>query len=301
MFLVVLKSKLRGKALEIIQAGEYERWEYIQTALQTNVRPKVDYQIANQNLFATKQRPNETVQQFSERIKKAKQLLDDASTRETEETLRPQMLVLSAKLAKQAFEANLANSALRTIVISGNKRTLVESIEYALTQEQKFFPQSTMVTYTHNSNININSNRRINQPNFNRRPQPTNNFFPQGPSRPQYCYKCGRSGHFSPQCPENPNRTRVEHRQENRTETVQRPFQGRYQKISYRDVPQPSNNSNLQQFERNPQTQNGFNKQNNSQTQTQTRIRNIYVEAPRIPEASPEIPETLETEQISEY
>lgn len=276
LFLVVVKSKLKGRAFEVINEGSYSTWNEIKEALKTELQPKIDLQTANQNLFRIKQFPNESVKEFGERIRKAKKQLDDATTREVAADLRDQMRILNSGLAKQAFEANLSHHALRTIVIAADKPTLRESIENAITQEQKFFSQTQQVnqfsqknsnSYQSNNNNN-NNNRRENPINSNMRPQVNRNFFPRNNSwnKPQYCYTCGKPGHFSPDCPEK-NRQRPTN-----SGNFSRPFQGRYQKISYNNVPEHAQNQ--VQVEQNRSSEAGKSK---NQTFSQGKIRNMFV------------------------
>lgn len=271
LFIVILKSKLRGRAFEIINEGNLSNWNDIKNALQTELKPKVDLQLANQNLFATKQKPNESVKDFAEKIRKAKRQLDEATSREVTATLIDEMNNLNAKLAKQAFETNLLNTQLRTIVISANKPNLRESIQYAITQEQKFFNSTN---HPNTSNQTNNSNiRRVSPPSFIPRFQANPNLMPRS-SKPQYCYRCGKAGHFAPQCPNNPNRNRAEHKQEFVSSNYQRPFQGRYQRISYNNV-QPNSVNRVHNAQQIPSTSNS-----NQQSSIPTQIRNIYVDPP---------------------
>lgn len=188
LFIVIVKSKLKGKAFEIINAGNFNTLEEIKNALTRGIKPKIDMQTATQNLFRIKQNSGESTKDYSERIKKALAQLDDVTMREVPEALRNEMNTHNQKLAKQTFEANLYNFSLKTIVISAEKVTLSDSIDFALTQEQKFFSQKTQNT---NSNRNLSNN---NNNNNNKRsenfPGTSSGYSSRPIARPQFCYKC---------------------------------------------------------------------------------------------------------------
>lgn len=191
LFLVVLKSKLKDKAFEVVNDGAHTTFDEIKASLTLGIKPKIDMQTATQNLFKIRQNQGESTKDYSERIKRALHQMDDATQREVVAGLRDQMVLMNQKMAKQAFEANLYNFSLKTVVISANRETLNESIDFALTQEQKFFSQRVSQINTNR----INQNFQKSKPNYN-----TNSEYVPRP-RTQYCYHCGEPGHGVPNCP----------------------------------------------------------------------------------------------------
>lgn len=274
LFLVIVKSKLKDRAFQVINEGTHATWTEIKEALITEIKPKIDLQTANQNLFGTKQRANELTKDYAERIKTMKRQLDDVTNREIQAALRPQTLTLNAQLAKQAFEANLLNTALKTIVISANKATLRESIDFALTQEQKFFNQQNQPTDT--NQVPKTEIRKRGDPI----PLPQPRSYQQTQSRPQYCYDCGKPGHYSPECPNKQVKIKKEIVKQEYNKPPSRPYSGRYQKVNYNKIPQPNWNQTRQtNYHTNIQNPNiHSNRQIENPKYFQT--RNIHAEPP---------------------
>lgn len=238
LFLVVLKSKLKNKAFEVVNESAHTTFDEIKLSLTRGIKPKIDMQTATQNLFKIRQNPGESTKDYSERIKKALHQMNDATQREVEVNLRNQMIIMNQKMAKQAFEANLYNFSLKTVVISANRDTLNDSIDFALTQEQKFFSQRSQQS----------TSNRINQSSSNQsyqRPKVNNNFSSETRtgytvhpnSKLIFCYHCGMSGHTSANCQKKQN-IKVEIKQEPKfSPRKSLPNTGsRYQKMSYRPV-----------------------------------------------------------------
>lgn len=133
----VFKMKIIGRALSLIQpTSELDTWARIKNKLEETFKKPVTYELAQYELAMIKQKRNESMEDYSERILKGLEKLNNASknlSKLPEAFLG--MQEANARQALQHFEQNIYNDDLRIRVDSANKKDLREAILFAKQKE----------------------------------------------------------------------------------------------------------------------------------------------------------------------
>lgn len=140
IFLVVIKAKIVGKAFNVIKGKTLDTWTNIKAALIAGLEDKTDLATATNKLNRITQKTDESVKDYTERVKDALAALDKVTIRDVPQAARTQVLEINNLTAKNTFEAGLLSPELKTVVVAAQKTTLVESTGFALNQEQTNFP-----------------------------------------------------------------------------------------------------------------------------------------------------------------
>lgn len=140
LFLVIVKSRIVGKAYQAIKGKTFANWEEIKTTLQTHLEMKIDYSTALNRLTRITQKYDETLKAFIERIRDALGVLNKVTAKDIPQESRAQVILINDATAKNTFEAGIKNQALKTVTIAAQKATFVDSYSFASNQEQTNFP-----------------------------------------------------------------------------------------------------------------------------------------------------------------
>lgn len=185
LFLIVVKSKIRGKAFNAIKGKEVDTWEKIRSLLQNDLDEKADMATAMSKLTRITQKPDETLKDYIDRIKEALASLNKVAIREVSQESKTQVLSINNKSAQKTFESGMRNQALRTVVIAAQRSSFIESYTFALDQESTNFPSRASIPNRNdrndrNGNVNNNSNGNG--------------------MRKLKCFNCNKLGHISKNC-----------------------------------------------------------------------------------------------------
>lgn len=168
-FLSVVKTKLSGLAYEIVKYGEFDNWEILKPAIQNQFLETRTIAQIQLELLSTRQKQNEDVRSFANKIERLCQDLTDACVRSEGEAAAPIIKNLNKKSALKAFVEGLVPS-LKFVIKASRFDDLTAAIEAACEEER------TLKCIGH-----VNSS----YPKMN-------NFI--------RCYKCGKSNHKANQC-----------------------------------------------------------------------------------------------------
>lgn len=133
----LIKMRIVGRALARIQpTNELDTWARIKAKLEKTFKKPLTYELAQYELAMIKQKRNESIEQYAERIRNGLEKLNTATQGLTKD--EGALLALQCTNDKQAlqhFEQNIFNDDLRIRVDSANKSTLGEAISFAKQKE----------------------------------------------------------------------------------------------------------------------------------------------------------------------
>lgn len=137
ILLIIIKMRIVGKALAKIQpTSELKTWQQLRDKLKKIFMKPITYELAQSELATTRQRRNESVESFADRIQNALDKLNVATQSLTSDPNALQALQkTNEKQALQHFEQNLFNDDLRIRVESANKDKLSTAILFAKQKE----------------------------------------------------------------------------------------------------------------------------------------------------------------------
>lgn len=186
----VIKTKLSGAAYNLIKYKEFATWDELKIFLQEQYLERRTIAQIQSELLNCRQRQNEGVRPFANRIERLMLDLTDACIASEGDGARDVIQNLNKKSALKAFVEGL-QSPIKLIVKASRFENLTDAVEFACEEERT-----------------LNSKHK----NFN---SDTNFTF----KKPIKCFKCGKGNHLSDQCfsqnnvrnfPSYPNRIKPE-------------------------------------------------------------------------------------------
>lgn len=136
-FVTIIQTKIVGEALNRIQPiDSLTTWDEIKDKLIKTFRKKISYEFAQQQLATIKQKRKESVEEYSLRIRKALEKLNETTlTLTSDQAAQSSLRQANEKQAVQHFEQNLIQENLRIMVESANKLSLNDVISFAQQKE----------------------------------------------------------------------------------------------------------------------------------------------------------------------
>lgn len=133
----IFKMKIIGRALARIQpTSELDTWARIKDKLESTFKKPITYELAQYELAMIKQRRNESIDSYAERILNGLERLNNAAKYIIkDEAALPHLITVNKRQALQHFEQNIYSDELRIRVDSANKGSLTESILFAKQKE----------------------------------------------------------------------------------------------------------------------------------------------------------------------
>lgn len=133
----IFKMKIIGRALARIQpTSELDTWARIKTKLESTFKKPITYELAQYEMAMIKQKRNESIEEYAERILNGLEKLNNAAkSLVKDESALPHLIMVNSRQALQHFEQNIYSDELRVRVDSANKGSLSESILFAKQKE----------------------------------------------------------------------------------------------------------------------------------------------------------------------
>lgn len=132
-----IKMKIIGRALARVQPiSELDTWARVKDKLEKTFKKPITYELAQYELAMIKQRRNESIEDYAERIRSGLEKLNNATQNLTKDQGALSALqTANEKQALQYFEQNIFSESLRIRVDSANKSSLAEAILFAKQKE----------------------------------------------------------------------------------------------------------------------------------------------------------------------
>lgn len=242
VFLEVVLSKLIGEAQFLYKNGaSFKTWVLLKGELKKQFTKKLRTIDVERTLSQMTHKQNESVHDFSIRLKEIWYLLGETLTDITDEVI--------LKHYKQDFETKIIDSfknslrePLRSWVKSRTFATFVEAVEFAEKEENMAYRTTPNVL----GNETVNHNRDVN--NITRQMGNTSIR-----TRPIICYNCNKPGHVASKC-------FVGQRQQDQTPMYRHQnFNNGYNPNFNRNMPEQYGQRNQPRFNNNNYTQNSKN------------------------------------------
>lgn len=172
ILLLIIKTKLTGPAYNIVKYTEFTTWESLKEKLMQQFLETKSLSQLQLELIHIKQRTNETVRSYSNRLEQTLANLNDACIASEGSESSSVILNLNSKTALKAFERGL-NPKISLIIKASRFTSLTEAIEAAVLEEKSGFSYSNQTSYNPSQ------------------PKPRN---------PTHCNFCKKTGHSIEQC-----------------------------------------------------------------------------------------------------
>lgn len=169
----VIKTKLSGSAYDIVKYKAFENWEELKLILQNQYLEKRTLAQIQSELISIIQLPNESVQEFANRVERLTVDLTDAGIASEGADAAETIQNLNSKLALRSFVEGL-RAPFKLLIKASRFDSLPEAVTAACEEERV-----------------QNFKRPASSPNSYRQ-----NFKPKDIK----CYTCGRNNHTSAQC-----------------------------------------------------------------------------------------------------
>lgn len=177
IFLMIVKSKILGKAFNAIKGKTISTWADIKRELVAGLEDKLDPAMASNQLVQIRQKKDESLRDYVGRIKEALADLNKVSMRSNANTaVQQHVLLLNDAAAKSTFEGGIGNRHLKTIVVAAQKTSFVESYSFAINQEKTNFPELKYEPESKGKKDNKTQKKDVT------------------------CFKCKKRGHLAPDC-----------------------------------------------------------------------------------------------------
>lgn len=133
----VIKMRIIGRALARIQpTTDLDTWPKLKEKLEKTFQKPLTYELAQYELTLVKQKRNETIEDFAERIQNGLEKMNKAiQNLTTDEGALHALKNTNERQALQQFEQNIFSDDLRIRVDSANKETLAKAILFAKQKE----------------------------------------------------------------------------------------------------------------------------------------------------------------------
>lgn len=174
----VIKAKITGEALaKISPLTDTNDWIGLKTKLKKCIKKRVSLEYATEDLNNTFQKKDENLEDYGTRIKKKLAKLNEASREITENETELKILrQVNEKNAISKFEQNIRNPTIKVLVSAASKKTLDETITFAMQKEllenNKIIKRCTICGLNNHSEQfcrranNQNTNKNQNQKQF---------------------------------------------------------------------------------------------------------------------------------------
>lgn len=174
----VIKAKITGEALaKISPLTDTNDWIGLKTKLKKCIKKRVSLEYATEDLNNTFQKKDENLEDYGTRIKKKLAKLNEASREITENEAELKILrQVNEKNVISKFEQNIRNSTIKVLVSAASKKTLDETITFAMQKEllenNKIIKRCTICGLNNHSEQfcrranNQNTNKNLNQKQF---------------------------------------------------------------------------------------------------------------------------------------
>lgn len=215
-FISILKINLSNEAELILEDQELITWQQIREIFEKNFKIEVDHAASHAIMQKMKQFPNESVEQFAERIKK---VLVKTKSSVPEGTTRKFWHDYNEKLAVQILEDGIFNMKIQSRLVSAKKDTFNEASQYAIDvdarmkihnfESRKVSTTVEICMYCKKKGHKFDDCRlrKFNKEKQEVNVKKSNNF---------KCEYCGLNGHTSDRCFKNKNRNDKTDKQEKR-------------------------------------------------------------------------------------
>lgn len=166
-----------------------DTWLQIKTKLREKYRNTMTYETAQERLLAIRQGPKESLETYSDRVKKLLDSLNIASVNE-DPNVQSATRAMNEELAVRKFKQNIFDEKVRTMALSTDHRSLFEAIAHA-TQKQEQMQSSNIVKDQKTEQKEANKSQNNNGGYNNKKPQ---NF------KKAVCLHCKKPGHSPDRC-----------------------------------------------------------------------------------------------------
>lgn len=135
LFLLAIRSKLKDRAFDAIKSSpDPAGWRQLRQTLREKIAP-VSPEHAYTLLGNARQSDSESINDYANRIEAMLTTLNRATADPAPSAAREHIRTNNARLAKKSFEYGLANTHIRTIVISAGTASLAHSTQLAMELE----------------------------------------------------------------------------------------------------------------------------------------------------------------------
>lgn len=184
-------AKLHRCSSVLRRSEDLGSWTMIKAALLRHLKPPLRTSAAISQLQNVKQKGDESVREYADRVKSAFDAVCQANAREADGQVHASVHAMTMRLAVNAFTDGLKNERLNWLVSAVEKENLDDAISYVLEKENRVEPKKC--TYCNKEGHTANDcfskkNDGIRNPN----------------SITITCNYCGRPGHRANEC-----RTRI--------------------------------------------------------------------------------------------
>lgn len=195
IFFGLIKSKLVGNAYDVYKYGNYNSWRELKAGLNAKFETRLSKFTLQTQLGQMRQKPGENVLDFVQRITTTFSLLNEATKADIkDEALVIALLKENEKQAVRAFEDGLMNGQLQMLAKVYEEKKLSSITSYIIDHASRLEQRNQMAQEAVRQQQQ--KLRPITRPNIE---QPI-------------CYKCGKTGHYAPRCPQGFNRIPLQDR-----------------------------------------------------------------------------------------
>lgn len=209
LFLQLIKSKLSGKAYEIVKYTDFENWADLKKALYKQFIQRRSQGTVSAELIQINQNKNENIRSFADKIEKLLNELNEICIEKQGKVNAKIVVNMNESIALNSFE-NGIHEPIRTIVKSHRFNTLSKSIEQALDEEISHKPNnfcnhcktnthSSQNCYKRNKNSNPSSKSNSNNTDQNNSKLQSNENNSTRTVK-KWCVYCKKSGHIIEDC-----------------------------------------------------------------------------------------------------
>lgn len=166
-------------------------WNEIKTLIQEKYRTQVSFETAQEKLLSIRQGKKESLEAYSDRVKKLLEALNGATT-STNVAVQTANRTMNESLAVRKFKQNIFDEKIRIMALSSDHTTLYEAVSHAIQKREQLSSSNIAKLETDAKPVKNQSNGN------NTNNGKTGNKDPKGKREP--CSHCGKPNHASDRC-----------------------------------------------------------------------------------------------------
>lgn len=190
-FLLVLQTKLTKKAFEAVKDNPFNDWNHVKESLIEGIIPYRNAEKAELELKSIKQKPDEDIEIYAERIKNASEYLN--MNRNPENQINA-FKAEDDRKATRVFENGLFDLDLRNNVIARGNQSLREAVEYTI--QQKLRQQNLTLELEPSAPQEFCDYCKI----YNHATSKCRRLLKQSRRNNIICHQCRKKGHYADEC-----------------------------------------------------------------------------------------------------